>query len=246
MPLQANLRKKSAKLTLVLVFSSNMAVSGSIAAHMEGVEEREGANAPHSISMMQGVNESDLKKLRDAGIFTIEGFHTNTTKKLLAIKGFSEAKVEKLMQAAAKVVDPIKFEVATEVLARQENAARISTGASELDEILAGGFELGKLTEVFGEAGAGKTQLLKVLSVRAQLSNDPGKVVWIDTEGAFSAARLSAIADAMQMDASQVLDNVVLYTAKTHDAQLKAPAACCALFSESEFPVSGLFMLGKN
>ena len=40
------------------------------------------------------------------------------------------------------------------------------------------------------------------------------------------------------MDAAQVLENVVLLTAKTHNAQLKAPAACCALFSESEFPVS--------
>ena len=225
------------------IHSSNtytMSLTKSIAAQYENAdadeEDQAASTDAHPINEMDGVNEGDLKKLRDAGVFTIEGIHSQTRKELTSIKGFSDAKVDKLLVAASKIVDPLKFEVGTDVLARQANAARISTGSDELDGILGGGFELGKMTEIFGEAGAGKTQLLKTLAIKAQVSDNAGKVVWIDTEGAFSATRISDIATAMDMDAGQVLDNISFYSAKTHDLQLQAPAACKALFAGSEFP----------
>jgi len=35
---------------------------------------------------------------------------------------------------------------------------RLTTGSKEFDKILGGGLETGRITEVFGDAGIGKTQ----------------------------------------------------------------------------------------
>ncbi len=51
---------------------------------------------------------NEISKLRDAGIYTVTRVQQATTKKLLNIKGLSEAKVEKIKQAAAKLA-PSRF-----------------------------------------------------------------------------------------------------------------------------------------
>jgi meiotic recombination protein DMC1 len=50
-----------------------------------------------------GINVADLKKLKSAGICTIRGLKMNTKKKLCQIKGLSEAKVDKIKEAIAKL-----------------------------------------------------------------------------------------------------------------------------------------------
>lgn len=53
-------------------------------------------------------------------------------------------------------------------------------------KILGGGIESMSITEVFGEARTGKTQISHTLCVTAQMPNDNGyiggKVIFIDTE----------------------------------------------------------------
>jgi len=44
-----------------------------------------------------GISASDVKKLEDAGLFTIESVAFAPKKNLLAIKGISEAKADKIM-----------------------------------------------------------------------------------------------------------------------------------------------------
>jgi len=44
-----------------------------------------------------GISASDVKKLEDAGFFTIESVAFAPKKNLLAIKGISEAKADKIM-----------------------------------------------------------------------------------------------------------------------------------------------------
>lgn len=50
-----------------------------------------------------GIAANEITKLRDAGIYTVTRVQQTTCKKLLNIKGLSEAKVEKIKQAAAKL-----------------------------------------------------------------------------------------------------------------------------------------------
>ncbi|EHA8592357.1 putative Meiotic recombination protein DMC1 [Cocos nucifera] len=53
----------------------------------------------------QGINAGDIKKLQDAGIYTCNGLMMQTKKSLTGIKGLSEAKVDKICEAAEKLVN---------------------------------------------------------------------------------------------------------------------------------------------
>ncbi|KAH9299401.1 hypothetical protein KI387_031083, partial [Taxus chinensis] len=51
-----------------------------------------------------GINAGDVKKLQDAGIYTCNGLMMHTKKSLTSIKGLSDAKVDKICEAAEKLV----------------------------------------------------------------------------------------------------------------------------------------------
>ena len=180
---------------------------------------------------------SQVKKLRDASIYSLQQLRSTTSKQLLSIKGFSDAKVTKILDAAKKKLPFAEFNSASDILIRQSAAIPISTGSSDLDELLGGGIETGYLTEIYGEAGAGKTQLLFTLAINAMTSEDPGRVAWIDTEGAFSAQRLSEIAASKGFeDPSECLENVAVFKAPTHELQMQAPSCVGALIDGSDAP----------
>lgn len=71
-----------------------------------------------------------------------------------------------------------------------ERCKRVPIGCRALDEMLAGGIETDTITEIFGEAGSGKTNICLVLAKNVVLSGK--KVMYIDTEGV-SAERLEQI-----------------------------------------------------
>ena len=60
-----------------------------------------GSHAPSSLAQEHGIAASDLKKLLEAGIHTVEGLAHAPKKQLKDIKGLSEMKVEKLKAAGA-------------------------------------------------------------------------------------------------------------------------------------------------
>ncbi|MDY6769893.1 MAG: DNA repair and recombination protein RadB [Candidatus Nanohaloarchaea archaeon] len=90
---------------------------------------------------------------------------------------------------------------------------RLSTGCDALDELLGGGIEHGVVTNVYGGAGAGKTNVCLQATVAA-LQQQDSSVVFIDTEGGFSAERF------IQLHGDEdALDRVVLYEPTTFEAQ---------------------------
>ena len=68
---------------------------------------------------------------------------------------------------------------------------RLPCGCTSLDQLLGGGFESGIITQAYGEAGSGKSNLVLQLSVQAVARGL--RVIFIDTEG-FSAERFKQIA----------------------------------------------------
>ncbi|XP_058105388.1 meiotic recombination protein DMC1 homolog isoform X2 [Magnolia sinica] len=116
----------------------------------------------------QGINAGDVKKLQDAGIYTCNGLMMHTKKSLTGIKGLSEAKVEKICEAAEKLVN-YGYITGSEVLLRRKSVIRITTGSQALDELLGGGIETLSITEAFGEFRSGKTQLAHTLCVSTQI-----------------------------------------------------------------------------
>ncbi|RPB25249.1 DMC1 protein [Terfezia boudieri ATCC MYA-4762] len=117
-----------------------------------------------------GVGAADINKLKAAGYFTIASCLSATRKNLAKIKGFSEQKVEKLKEAAAKCApSSYGFITAAECGHQRRKVCHISTGSKQMDQMLGGGICTMSITEVFGEYRCGKTQLGHTLSVVAQL-----------------------------------------------------------------------------
>ena len=61
------------------------------------------------------------------------------------------------------------FQTAAEYYVQRQQVLYLTTGSSELDKLLGGGFETGSLTEIFGEFRTGKTQICHTLCVTCQV-----------------------------------------------------------------------------
>ena len=68
---------------------------------------------------------------------------------------------------------------------------RLPSGCQSLDLLLSGGFESGIITQLYGEAGTGKSNIVMQLAVQAVARGL--RVIFIDTEG-FSTERFKQIA----------------------------------------------------
>ncbi|XP_071038139.1 meiotic recombination protein DMC1/LIM15 homolog isoform X2 [Parasteatoda tepidariorum] len=131
-------------------------------------EEEESFFQDIDLLQEHGINVADIKKLKTSGICTIKGLQMTTKKKLNAIKGLSEAKVDKIKEAVAKI-NNATFLTALEASQRRKLVFRISTGSEVLNKLMGGGVESMAITEAFGEFRTGKTQLSHTLCVTCQL-----------------------------------------------------------------------------
>ncbi|KAM5250849.1 meiotic recombination protein DMC1/LIM15 homolog isoform 3-T4 [Hipposideros larvatus] len=120
-----------------------------------------------------GINVADIKKLKSVGICTIKGIQMTTRRALCNVKGLSEAKVDKIKEAANKLIEP-GFLTAFEYSEKRKMVFHITTGSQEFDKLLGGGIESMAITEAFGEFRTGKTQLSHTLCVTAQLPGASG------------------------------------------------------------------------
>ncbi|MEM0140857.1 MAG: DNA repair and recombination protein RadB [Thermoplasmatales archaeon] len=105
-------------------------------------------------------------------------------------------------------------------------SGKLSTGSRSLDSFLQGGFESGIISEIFGEPGSGKTNL--VLS--SSLTNSAkGKIIYLDTEGV-SAERLAQMARH-----GSVPSNVKFFRIRNYEEQLESvPAILNLVLSMSD------------
>jgi DNA repair protein RadB len=92
---------------------------------------------------------------------------------------------------------------------------KISSGSSELDEWLSGGYDTDIITVFYGPAGCGKTNLCLIAAAeQAALGK---KVVFIDTEGGFSVERLKQL-----VEDEKILKNIVMIKATSFYEQKMA------------------------
>lgn len=88
-----------------------------------------------------------------------------------------------------------------ELFWREQEESGIPTGCRELDEMLGAGVPLGKMTEICGVPGIGKSQLVYQLCVNSCVGKGAGAVL-IDTEGSFVVQRAQQMAQAVCTDIS--------------------------------------------
>ncbi|KAJ8673832.1 hypothetical protein QAD02_005094 [Eretmocerus hayati] len=185
-----------------------------------------------------GITAADIKKLEEAGYYTVESVAYTNKKTLMTIKGISEGKADKIIQEASKLVT-MGFKTAAEVHMIRANIVYITTGSAELDRLLGGGIETGSITEIFGEFRTGKSQLCHTLAVNCQLPVDMGgaeaKCIYIDTEGTFRPERLIAVAERYNINGDSVLDNVATARAYNSDHQTQLLIKASAMMSESRY-----------
>ncbi|GJS54523.1 DNA repair protein RAD51 [Tanacetum coccineum] len=209
-------------------------------------------HGPFPIEQLQasGIAAIDVKKLKDAGLCTVESVAYSPRKELLQIKGISEAKVDKIIEAgtlsvivcfvslASKLV-PLGFTSAGQLHAQRQEIIQISSGSRELDKILDGGIETGSITELYGEFRSGKTQLCHTLCVTCQLPLDQGggegKAMYIDAEGTFRPQRLLQIADRFGLNGTDVLENVAYARAYNTDHQSRLLLEAASMMVETRF-----------
>ncbi|KAL6507107.1 recombinase rad51 [Orobanche hederae] len=191
----------------------------------EDVEDyQQGQEGPIPVEQLQayGIAAMDIKKLKDASLCTVESVTYTPRKELLQIKGISDAKVDKIIEAASKLL-PLGFTSAKQIHAQRLELIQITSGSKELDKILEGGIETGSITELYGEFRSGKTQLCHTLCVTCQLPLDQGggqgKAIYIDAEGTFRPQRLLQIAERFGLDGPEVLENVAYARAHNTDQQ---------------------------
>lgn len=151
-----------------------------------------------------GIANGDIKKLIEAGFHTIESIVFQPKKALVLVKGLSETKIDKILEACSKLCD-MGFQTASKYLEKRKDTKYLTTGSKALDTLLGGqGIETGSITEIFGEFRTGKTQLCHTLCVTCQLAvkdgGGAGMAMYIDTEGTFRPERLVPIAQRYGLD----------------------------------------------
>ncbi|KAF7292723.1 RecA family ATPase [Mycena indigotica] len=184
-----------------------------------------------------GINVQDILKLKAAAINTVSGVVMSTRRQLLKIKGMSEAKVEKVKDAANKIMGS-SFATGVEIQEKRKRVFTVSTGSKVVDQIMGGGITSQSISEVYGEFRTGKTQLAHTMSVVAQLPAEmggaSGKVAYIDTEGTFRPDRIKAIADRFGVDSTMALENILYARAFNSEHQMELINECSGRFAEDK------------
>jgi len=140
-------------------------------------------------------------KLSKAGFFTAANILCFRPSEL-------SSSAEITIEEAADVLDTVgkpntalrDMKTALELLYDELSHLKITSFCERLDSIFEGGIPFGKLTEISGIAGVGKTQVCLQLCVTVQMPKAcggvQGQAVFIDTEGSFNVSRLKDMSEA--------------------------------------------------
>jgi len=128
-----------------------------------------------NIEDIEGIGPTRIKKLNEHGIYKVKDLLVKGARELAEILDMNTDQTFKMVESARR------FLVNKDVIGKSQLSGRdllnyrtkkiqyLETGASNLDEALGGGYETGVITELYGDDGAGKTQLCMLASITAQL-----------------------------------------------------------------------------
>merc|ERR1712072_191250 len=82
----------------------------------------------------KGINAGDIKKMEEAGFHTVEAVAFTPKKHLVIVKGLSEAKVDKIIDACQKIVN-LGFQTASTFFEKRQSMIHLSSGSQSLDQL---------------------------------------------------------------------------------------------------------------
>ncbi len=153
---------------------------------------------------LSGVGPATAEKLRDNGYDTFQSIAVASPGELSNTADVGESSAHDIIQAAREAADVGGFETGTDVLERREQIGKLEFLVPEIDEMLGGGVETQSITEVYGEFGAGKSQVTHQLAVNVQLPREQGglhgRCIFVDSEDTFRPERIDEMVNGLSDD----------------------------------------------
>jgi DNA repair protein RadA len=150
--------------------------------------------AEDDLESLPGVGPATADKLVEAGFESYQSIAVASPGELSNTADIGESTAADIINAARKAADVGGFETGTQVLQRREQIGKLSWLIPEIDDLLGGGIETQSITEVYGEFGAGKSQVTHQMAVNVQLPSEygglEGSCIFIDSEDTFRPERI--------------------------------------------------------
>ncbi|MFP3220491.1 MAG: DNA repair and recombination protein RadA [Candidatus Marsarchaeota archaeon] len=189
----------------------------------EGVEVPEDSPVIKKLMELDGVGEATALRLYENEYTSYESLSIASAEELSAATGLSVAVCHKIINSAREKLN-IQIITADDLEKMVQNRGKITTGSSQLDDLLGGGVPVGEVTEFYGEGGSGKTQLAIQLAVNVMLPKEKGGLdgnpFIIDSEKTFNPKRFREVAAAAGLDPDEALKRTRIYVARATDDQM--------------------------
>ncbi|MFY4811133.1 DNA repair and recombination protein RadA [Haloarcula sp. H-GB5] len=170
-------------------------------------------SASEDLEELPGVGPATAEKLEDNGYDSYQGIAVASPGELSNTADIGESSAADIIQAAREAADIGGFETGSTVLERREQIGKLSWGVDEVDDLLGGGVETQSITEVYGEFGAGKSQVTHQLAVNVQLPAEhgglEGSAIFVDSEDTFRPERIEQMVKGL--DDEVLADTMVLH-----------------------------------
>ncbi|MFX0042127.1 MAG: DNA repair and recombination protein RadA [Candidatus Hodarchaeota archaeon] len=203
-------------------------------------EKEKVSKRSYTLKDLPSVGDATIKKLKDAGIVSIRTLAMYPLQKLMDEAGIGEKTAEKIIKAAQDI-EKMGFKSADLIWEKRRALHKLTTGSSNLDELLIGGIEPGAVTELFGEYRTGKTQLAHQLCVNVQLPYErgglEGAALYIDSEGTFRPERIIQMALATDLDHNTILKNIIIGRAYNSNHQILLVKEAPKIISEKNIKI---------
>jgi len=181
----------------------------------------------YEIEDIPGVGPATADKLREAGFLTIESIATSAPAALSESAELGESAAKKMIKWCREQADIGTFKTGTDVFAQRLQVKKLSSHVPEIDTLLGGGFETQAITEMYGEFGSGKSQIVHQLAVNVQLPLEmgglAGSAIYIDTENTFRPERIEQMVNGLEIegaDPQEFLKNIHVARAQSSDHQM--------------------------
>ncbi|MBN2127792.1 MAG: DNA repair and recombination protein RadA [Candidatus Diapherotrites archaeon] len=191
--------------------------------------------AIREIADLPGVGPAAVEKLNAAGYKDLESIAVASPTELIEIAGLGEGTAVKAIKAARDALE-MGYESADILAEKRKLVGKITTGSTEVNELIGGGIETQSITEIYGKFASGKTQWCFQTAVTVQLPIEQGGLegncLYIDSENSFRPERVEAIAKNLGLDRDTVLKNIFVARAYNADHQMLLAEKAAELVKE--------------